>query len=160
MRQACLQNEQSRLHSSYRADPAADKPANPAANRNRNFLEIYMSTASATVTASVKQDGASFVCTLNGKEIGRSKHSDYFVYHARRADVKAIREAGITHFAYVDANDIVTKTEAVKPEVDASADPTAAIAGVVAAATNPAGAPVSPAEPKADAAAEPAAATA
>lgn len=108
-------------------------------------------SAATTVTAVVKQDGAAFVCTLDGKSLGRSKHDDYFIYHARRGDVKAIREAGITHFAYVDANDNVTKTDAVKDEPTASADPTAAIASAIAAATNPAGVPA------ADAATAPAA---
>lgn len=94
-----------------------------------------MSTAPTTVAATVKQDGAVFVCTLNGVELGRSKHNDYFEYHAKRGDVKALREANLTHINYVDAAGTVT-TVRIKDEP--VADATAAIAATVAAATAPA----------------------
>lgn len=70
-------------------------------------MEIVMT--SATTTATVTKDGDKFTCTLNGTVLGTSKHQDYFEYHLKKGDVKALREAGITGIDYVDGG-IVTKT--------------------------------------------------
>lgn len=79
-----------------------------------------MTTAAAT-TAFVAKVGDKFTATLGTTVLGSSKHEDYFEYHLRKGDVKALREAGITHVAYVDDKGTVVRTEDVtKPKARAA----------------------------------------
>ena len=60
------------------------------------------STPAATpVIAFIAKAGDMYACVIDGKQIARSKHQDYFKYHYGRHDVKAL-DIPIEKFVYLD----------------------------------------------------------
>ena len=66
-----------------------------------------MTTARNTI-AFIAKTGATYACVLDGKQIAKSKHQDYFKYHYGRHDVKAL-ERDITQFVYLDETGKITR---------------------------------------------------
>lgn len=122
--QASLQSELDDVHlycGHTQSGNSADQAISPS---SLPPLEITMTTA-ATI-AFVAKAGDKFTATLGTTVLGTSKHADYFEYHLKKGDVKALREAGITDVAYVDDSDNVTKTVSVV-KVNAAAAAVAAL---------------------------------
>lgn len=66
-------------------------------------------TAANEVIAFVMKEGSKFVCVIDDTRIGSSKYEDYFEYHFRRGEIKALANAGATKIAYLDDAGNVTK---------------------------------------------------
>ena len=90
--------------------------------------------ASAAVPAFVMKEGEKFVCVIDKERIGVSKHWDYFQYHLRRGDVKALKNANIEKFVYVDETGTVTKV-VTREELFADSTPAVAPTAAVTPAT-------------------------
>lgn len=56
----------------------------------------------AALNAFVMKSGDKFTCIVDGKQVGRSKHQDYFNFHYRRADIKALAALKLEKFVYLD----------------------------------------------------------
>lgn len=58
-------------------------------------------------TAFIAKNGDVYSCVVDGKQVGRSKHQDYFTYHYGRHDIKSLAALTISQFVYLnDAGDI------------------------------------------------------
>lgn len=99
----------------------------PPSGNNMTDTTAPVDTTISATTAVVTKVGDKYACHLGAVSLGTSKHQDYFEYHLRKGDVKALREAGITAIAYTDDTGDVTRfyDPAVAPTKKASATPAA-----------------------------------
>lgn len=84
--------------------------------------------STAPVRAVVIPDDGMFACIIDNARIGTSKHKDYFEYHFRRGDIKALAQHKIGEFVYMGADgsveSVVDATKAKKRGGARTAAPT------------------------------------